>query len=147
MSFWLLVVALLVSSRLCSADPLPWEKPEPPENETLIREVLGDFDAEGRLHNSTERVYQFPDIGVWTGYFPSTDDLSAGLSVELHDRSHQRGFINWFKVDALVAEQRLGIAVGRKLVPIIDFTVSIYLTRDFDRDDWTCGLGLGITKF
>jgi hypothetical protein len=111
-----------------------------------VTSVIGTFDAAGRLHNPTEKTWKLPDIGLFAGAFPG-GKLASGMVVEVHDRTHRHGVLNWFKVDAVVAEQRLGIMVGRKLFPVIDLTVGLIFSRDFETDQFRVGLGVSLIKF
>lgn len=108
---------------------------------------LGTFTEDGVLHNQTEKTYRLPDMGVFVGFFPERGDLASGLLVELHDRRHRRGLLNWFKLDATFSDQRVGIAIGRKLIPVIDVSVSVIFSRDFERDEYAWGLSMGLIKF
>jgi hypothetical protein len=124
------------------------EAPPPPElTDSTVEDAIGTFDEEGRLHNETEKTYTLPEIGIFIGYFPKTDSLSTGMSVEIVDRQHRRGALNKFKWDLVIAEQRLGVSAGWKIVPVIDLNLMIFYTRDFNHDRYVWGLGLGLIKF
>ena len=139
LSYWLLPTHSLADSE---ARPPRYEW-----DDATVEEVIGTFDEEGRLHNETEKTYRLPDIGIFAGYFPKTDSLSTGMSVEIFDRQHRRGLLNKLKWDVVIAEQRLGVSAGWKLVPVIDLNLMIFYTRDYDSDRYVWGLGLGLVKF
>jgi hypothetical protein len=110
--------------------------------------VIGDFEEKSEvLHNPAEKTYYLPDIGAFAAYFPSTGDLATGLSIELHDKRHRRGFLNKFKYDIFISEQRYGLAIGKKIFPVIDVTLSAVFSRDLDRDENTWGFSLSLVKF
>lgn len=134
----------LLSTPSWADDTAASETPPPPGWDESI---LGSFDEEGRLHNETEKTYSLPDIGVFFGYFPKTDSLSTGMSVELFDRNHRRGVLNKIKWDLVIAEQRLGVSAGFKFIPVLDLTAMVFYTRDYNHDRYVWGLGLGLVKF
>ena len=112
-----------------------------------VENTIGTFDSSGKLHNPTERTYRFPDVGVFAAYYPKTSSLASGLSVEFMDHSWNR---RWWRrsVGALqVSDERLGLALGIKLVPVIDFTVSVVFSRSFRDDVNEWGLSFGVVKF
>jgi hypothetical protein len=115
--------------------------------EPSVEDVIGNFDDNDVLHNATEKTYRLPDIGAFAAYFPESGDLATGISVELHDRRHRRGLLNWFKYDLFISEQRLGVAIGRKFIPVLDVTISAVYSRDFDRDENVWGFSFGLIKF
>lgn len=147
-AFVLLSLLLLVSPLTSS-----WAQPnDSPHGEIVdagpsVEDVIGTFDDKDVLHNEAEKVYNLPDIGAFAAYFPETGSLATGISVELYDRRHRRGLLNWFKYDLFISEQRMGIALGRKVIPVIDITVSAVWSRDFDRDENMWGFSLGLVKF
>lgn len=114
--------------------------------EPTIESTIGHFEGE-KLHNSTEKTYRLPNIGAFASYFPRTRSIASGLLVELYDKKQKRGLFNWFKYDLHVSEQRLGLAVGRKIFDPIDGTASIVYSRDFDRRQHTWGLAFSLVKF
>lgn len=148
---WLILSAASSSAQIPPRDCLTLEDYDGPEvhrdDEPIVESVIGSFDEADRLHNQTEKTYKLPDIGVFAAYFPETGDLATGLSVELYDRKHRRGLINWFKWDLMVSEQRLGLAMGRKIFPVIDVTLSLVYSRDFDRHQEAWGFSVGLVKF
>lgn len=117
------------------------------KEEPSVEDAIGDFDNDGVLHNPTEKTYRLPDMGAFVAYFPATGDVATGLSVELYDRRHRRGMFNWFKYDLFISEQRLGIAIGRKIFPVVDITISVVYSRDFDRDEDVWGFSASLIKF
>lgn len=118
-----------------------------PNGEPTVEEVIGRFDKNEVLHNEAEKAYSLPDIGAFAAYFPATGDLATGISIELHDRRYRRGLLNWFKYDLFISEQRLGLALGRKLIPVVDVTFSAVYSRDFDRNEDVWGFSFGLIKF
>jgi len=121
----------------------------PPEFDLdkAVEESLGTFDEKGRLHNETEKAYALPDIGAFFGFYPESGDLATGLTFELYDKKWKRGFLNKFKYDLFISEQRMGFGIGRKVVPVIDITVSAVFSRNFETNDWEWGLSFGLVKF
>lgn len=142
------LIFLLFAVWLWTLPTSSWAKPPlSEETEVSLEEVVGTFDEDGTLHNETEKAYSLPDIGIFTAFFPDSGDLATGLSIELYDRRYRRGLLSLFKYDLQVSEQRLGISIGRKLIPVIDFTVGVSISRDFDRDETTAGISFSIVKF
>lgn len=146
-SLALFLISLILLTPSLRAQEYPSDTPHGQVHEIKVEDVIGDFDEDEFLSNDTEDAYRLPDIGVFTGYFPSTDSLTTGIVVELHDRKHRQGLLNWFKVDALLSEQRLGISIGRKLIPVVDITMGIVISRDFQRDEYSLGFALSMIKF
>lgn len=142
----LLSTSLSVSSGLCWKRPLEADEILEPHALT-VENAIGEFDENDVLHNDTEPAYTLPDIGAFVTYYPETGDLATGISVELHDRRNRRGLLNWFKWDLQISEQRLGLAIGRKVIPVIDITVSAVWSRDFDLHENMWGLSFGLVKF
>ena len=112
-----------------------------------LEDVLGTFDEDGKLHNQTEKTYRLPDMGAFVAYYPGSETLATGILVELHDKKHRPGALNWFKYDLMISEQRLGLALGRKVFPVIDITISAVYSRDFERNDSTWGFALSLIDF
>ena len=119
------------------------EEPAPP----TVEDILGNFDEDGTLHNETEKTYTLPDMGAFVAYYPATGDLATGLLVELYDEQDRRGLLNWFKYDLHLSEQRLGLALGRKVFPVIDITFSAVYSRDFDRNEDIWGFSVSLVDF
>lgn len=141
---WLCGILLTIwwTSSRASADSTPATP-----STSDVAAVIGSFDGKGKLSNPTEKTYRLPDIGVYAAYYPTHGDLATGMSVELYDRRNRRGLFNWFKYDMMVSDHRLGLAIGRKLYPVIDLTVSVVYSRDFQRDEHNWGLSVGLVKF
>lgn len=119
----------------------------PDERTVTVEEVIGHFDEDEKLHNATEKTYKLPDLGAFVAYFPGTGDLATGLSIELHDKQHRRGMLNWFKYDLFLSDQRVGLAFGRKIFPVIDITISAVYSRDFERNEDVWGFSLSLVDF
>lgn len=125
-----------------------WAQPKPSEEKApSVEDILGDFDEDEVLHNATEKTYNLPDMGAFAAYFPKTNDLATGISIELHDKQRRRGMLNWFKYDLYISEQRLGLAFGRKIFPVIDITVSAVYSRDFERNEDVWGFSVSLVDF
>lgn len=146
-----LAISFLISFGNCTTVSWanePLEPPTPPEwTDESLEETIGKFDEEGRLHNETEKTYRLPAIGVFAGYFPESHDLSTGLSVEISDRYKRHGLFRNVRFDLVVAEQKIGLSAGYVVFPVVDITAMTFFVRDFDRNEYTWGLGFGIIKF
>lgn len=69
-----------------------------------------------------DKLSEFPEISVYTGWHHRKDTVITGLGVELfHSQNHPRKH-KW-KFQLIVGDNVAGLSVGRILVPVINFEI------------------------
>ena len=104
-----------------------------------LEEVLKP-DKDGKATRK-DKIMRFPEISTFTGFDTKKDEFKVGLGIELfHKRDRPRRH-KW-KFEAQFGEDYAGIAIGRIVIPVVNFTVGVFYGTDKRR-----GVYVGFYKF
>lgn len=103
------------------------------------------IDAEGRPHRK-DKISEFPEISTIAGYDFRSEDVIAGIGIEMfHKRNRPRN--SPWKIEMQLSPNQVGVYFGRIIVPVVNFTVGPFVGYDTKNDRETYGLRMSFFKF
>jgi hypothetical protein len=108
-------------------------QPTPPTTITptlpVIESGILDFDAQGRIVDPPSRRAASLRIDTWAAYLPRHPDIKLGLGLVLADSPHGP------RASLQLGNGVIGLALGWKVIPVIDFTVGLGCLWSVQFDD------------
>ena len=93
-----------------------------------------------------DKISEFPEISTIAGYDFSTDDVVAGIGIEMFHKRNRPRSSPW-KIELQLCPNQVGVYFGRILVPVVNFTIGPFIGYDTKNDRETYGIRMSFFKF